>query len=57
MCGNLNQMHFKCKNGANRYVDFFFFFLNGMVCRFESFQAMLNPVFKATQRAMKVGAG
>lgn len=54
MCSNLNAMHFKCGNGTNRYVDFFK--ICGTVCWFEPCQAMLNPVFKATQRAIKVGA-
>lgn len=57
MCGNLNAMHFKCeRNRANRYVDLKKE-ICGMVCWFEPCQAMLNPVFKATQRAIKVGAG
>lgn len=57
MCDNLNAMHFKCGNGANRYVDLKKERICGKVFWLEPCQAMLNPVFKATQRAIKVGAG
>lgn len=55
-------MHFKCENELNRYVDL----ERGeekkkKTCvvswRFEPHQAMLNPLFKGTQQATKVGAG